>query len=353
VTISLFNVKTSQLKNNKIKNIFTSTPVNMQKTVEFKWEDCSSTYTEDWLRILLKSKLANNTGIPTNDTLFFGYRPGVYNVPSEPRDIFFAPNITNIDVVGVASAIQLRNQHNLLLVGNPTSLYNFKTYKLTKLAHLTRYTSRGRHVTQLDDDRVAILLGRNLCICDPFSLKITAEYETVSNVIGMVANNLLGLARDGPIELWDTNSMKCVRTLKGHDKNVTCILKLANGTAASSSFDTTIRVWNVLTGECLRVLQGHTDNVWGVVEHQNMLVSCSYDRTIRFWDVQSATCSLKVKGGCSGCYYSIIVKHDGTIYAIGSKTISYNRDTGVTQETAIADASCAVNLIYYPHIKDF
>jgi platelet-activating factor acetylhydrolase IB subunit alpha len=55
---------------------------------------------------------------------------------------------------------------------------------------------------------------------------------------------------DMTVKLWDTtNEYACVRTLYGHDHNVSAVQFLPSGDAiVTCSRDQTIRVWEVATG---------------------------------------------------------------------------------------------------------
>ena len=55
---------------------------------------------------------------------------------------------------------------------------------------------------------------------------------------------------DLTIKLWDLqNDYVCVKTLYGHDHNVSCVIFHPSGdTVISSSRDQTIKVWEVATG---------------------------------------------------------------------------------------------------------
>ena len=51
--------------------------------------------------------------------------------------------------------------------------------------------------------------------------------------------------------MWDAGTGECVRTLKGHTRNVNALVELRDGRLASASDDNTVRVWDAGTGECL------------------------------------------------------------------------------------------------------
>lgn len=54
---------------------------------------------------------------------------------------------------------------------------------------------------------------------------------------------------DMSVKLWDFTSYECVKTLHGHDHNVSSVCFLPSGDAVfSSSRDRTIKMWEVATG---------------------------------------------------------------------------------------------------------
>lgn len=73
------------------------------------------------------------------------------------------------------------------------------------------------------------------------------------------------LKEEGPIIIWDTKTWKEIRTLKGHDEGVYGVDFSPDGkTLASCSWDETVKLWDVKTGNQLRTLTGHKGNIWYV-----------------------------------------------------------------------------------------
>jgi WD40 repeat protein len=69
---------------------------------------------------------------------------------------------------------------------------------------------------------------------------------------------------DGPIEVWNTSTGVCERTLKGHSARVTDMVLLQDGRLCSGSHDGSIKVWNTSSGECERTMD-HGDREEGSV----------------------------------------------------------------------------------------
>lgn len=95
------------------------------------------------------------------------------------------------------------------------------------------------------------------------------------------------------INLWDTKSGQCSKSLKGHTNVILSLAFSPDGqTLISGSHDNTVKLWNIATDECLGTLTGHTNWVWSVALHPDgqQLASASQDGTVRLWDVQTRAC---------------------------------------------------------------
>ncbi|TRV43164.1 MAG: WD40 repeat domain-containing protein [Microcystis panniformis Mp_MB_F_20051200_S6D] len=92
---------------------------------------------------------------------------------------------------------------------------------------------------------------------------------------------------DKTIKLWNVETGKEIRTLKGHDSYVWSVNFSPDGkTLVSGSGDNTIKLWNLETGKEIRTLKGHNSRVRSVNFSPNgkTLVSGSWDKTIKLWN---------------------------------------------------------------------
>lgn len=83
------------------------------------------------------------------------------------------------------------------------------------------------------------------------------------------------------IKLWDMQTYACIRTLYGHDHNVSCVVFMPNGDyVLSSSRDKTIKLWEVSTGHCIKTITGHADWVRkiAITSDGKLVASCSNDQ---------------------------------------------------------------------------
>jgi platelet-activating factor acetylhydrolase IB subunit alpha len=98
------------------------------------------------------------------------------------------------------------------------------------------------------------------------------------------------------IKLWDMQTYACIRTLYGHDHNVSCVVFLPNGDhLLSSSRDKTIKLWEVSTGHCIKTIIGHADWVRKIAltPDGKLVASCSNDQVC-------IDC-------CSFCFFSCVI----------------------------------------------
>ena len=101
---------------------------------------------------------------------------------------------------------------------------------------------------------------------------------------------------DKTIKLWDPETEKCVKTLKGHECLIRSVAPLGDDRLVSCSDDKTIKVWDLKTKKCVHTLKGHTDWVRCVAElpagayPDGDLISVSSDRTLRIWNSEREEC---------------------------------------------------------------
>jgi WD40 repeat protein len=155
---------------------------------------------------------------------------------------------------------------------------------------------------------------------------------------------------DKTIRIWNAETGKCKRELKGHSGSVNSVVFSHDSKkVASGSYDTTIRIWDAETGECKRELKGHSGSVNSVVFSHNSkkVASASDDTTIRIWDAETGECKRELKGH-SDLVKSVVFSHDSKKVASGSwdKTIRiWDAETGECEEIVPFNA--------YAHVLSF
>ncbi|KAG1441683.1 hypothetical protein G6F56_011369 [Rhizopus delemar] len=110
----------------------------------------------------------------------------------------------------------------------------------------------------------------------------------------------LSCSADLTIKVWDINNdYKCIKTLYGHDHNISSVAYLPSGDIiVSSSRDRTIKLWDAASGYCTKTLSGHLDWVRSVVpsEDGKYILTASNDQTARLWDIQTGESKMEFRG---------------------------------------------------------
>jgi WD40 repeat protein len=305
----------------------------------FRFASEHNNYTKQELQALLTQKIQKIVKcVKTGETLFFG-----------------SPNATAYSIGDqkiyglITCALQLQNQHNILLTGslNNTYLYNFKSRTVEQIPHL----GNASHAVQLPDSRVLFAKLDTLFVTDPVSFEILHKITFQAMQIFMipVTETLFSITANLHTTIWSSKRMKQVRTLI-KTKFVRRMVALENGRLAAIHDDNTIKIFNVRTGELLQVLSGHSKLIWGLVAVGNQIVSCSPDTTLRFWNSNTGECERVVTTPPG--YYSLSLKADNSISIHGDNACYfYQEKTGIVPaEKELNGATCAVALIEYPHL---
>ncbi len=93
-----------------------------------------------------------------------------------------------------------------------------------------------------------------------------------------------------PLKLWNLETGKCLRTMRGHDGRVFSVAFSPDGRRGlSRSYDGTLKLWALETGKCLRTMRGHARAVVAVSFSPDgrRCASGSWDGTFRLWNLES------------------------------------------------------------------
>ncbi len=116
---------------------------------------------------------------------------------------------------------------------------------------------------------------------------------------------LVSAGGDKTVKVWDVNSEKIIKTLRGHDSRVCSVAISPNGKLiVSSSTDTRAILWDLNTGKILNILY-HT-GIFAAVRSVafspdgQIIATASEDSTIKFWKVNTGQEICTFNGHSSG-----------------------------------------------------
>jgi len=107
-----------------------------------------------------------------------------------------------------------------------------------------------------------------------------------------IGGTLASAGDDGMIKVWNATNGSLIRTIKGHSSPVECVVFSPDGRfLASAGDDCTIKLWNATNGLLIKTFKGHTGNVWGISFSPDCLIlaSASDDRTVRLWNASNGS----------------------------------------------------------------
>lgn len=142
---------------------------------------------------------------------------------------------------------------------------------------------------------------------------------------------------DKTLRVWDLETGRCTRTLKGHTGKIWSVAITPDGRYAvsgSGGTDGKLRVWDLEIGQCISTIEGYqvriqmlgmTPDERQIINVQSVTltpdgryaVSGGWDATLRVWDLAIGQCVHTLEGH-SGGVSSIILTPDGRYVVSGS-----------------------------------
>lgn len=143
---------------------------------------------------------------------------------------------------------------------------------------------------------VAPTMDLTVCLWDVASGKLDTTFDKegyfgVAEVAFSPTQNIIATASYGKfISIWDRETDKLLKMLKGHEESVLSTAFSPNGkTLVSGSKDKTVRLWDVETLEVKHVLEGHQLPVTSVAFSPDgtTFASGGMDAIVRLWDANT------------------------------------------------------------------
>lgn len=137
-------------------------------------------------------------------------------------------------------------------------------------------------------------------------------------------DGLFFLSGGWDMRLWETATLRALRTFDGHDSDVVDVRWTPDGKyAVSGSSDQTVKLWDVVGGRCLQTFKGHTSAVRAleVLMAGRMALSASGSMwgkpgRLRLWDLASGENTATMEGH-TGPVTAVAVTHDSRVAVSG------------------------------------
>jgi serine/threonine protein kinase len=183
-----------------------------------------------------------------------------------------------------------------------------------------------------------------------FSINGTTKDAIYGVTISPDSKILAGASSERIIELWELQTNKRLRTLKGHTGRVYDVQFSPDGKRlVSASDDRKVIIWEVATGKILNTLEGHQERVYTAIFSPDgkAIASASGDRTIRLWNAETGKLinTLPEKSWV----YDVSFTPDSKVLVSGSQDGAirlWNVETGQTIKTLVESGSAVRSLVY-------
>ncbi len=180
------------------------------------------------------------------------------------------------------------------------------------------YSPSGDIIASASADKMIKFWDSNTGRCIN-TIKESGAINTVSfdphNGYRVVSASVYNCAR-----IWDVKNGTCLLTLKGHEKGICSAHFSPNGQKiVTASKDCSIRIWDVNSGQCIHILKEHNSfvNSAEFSPDGKLIISASSDRTVRLWDSSTGEC-LNIFKGHLGSVYSASFNEDGSMIVTSS-----------------------------------
>ena len=199
--------------------------------------------------------------------------------------------------------------------------------RMTLTGHGTRvlsadYSPDGKHLATIGDDGTTIIwdaaTGEELQRLPGTTQP--SDFVSAQRVAYSPDGKLLAACDSHGVKIYDAATDELLRTLTGHQADMTAIGFSRDGTRlASGSHDGNVSVWDTATGKSLVELTGHQDAIEGLTFSPDgkWLVTASADATMKFWDAATGDL-LRDYSDFTGEITSVAFSPDGSRFAFAA-----------------------------------
>jgi WD40 repeat protein len=161
-----------------------------------------------------------------------------------------------------------------------------------------------------------------------------SDFVSTQRVAYSPDGKVLAACDRNSVKLYDPASGKLLKTLKGHEKDVTALAISSDGKyIASGSLDGSTIIWNASSGDLLHRLEEHTDAIENLAfsPEGQWLLTTSDDATMKIWEVQTGEL-LQDYSDFSGVTLGVTFSPDGNQLAFSDGTVYvWKFDRGLVQ----------------------
>jgi WD40 repeat protein len=125
---------------------------------------------------------------------------------------------------------------------------------------------------------------------------------------------------DQSIIIWNSDSLKPLRTFRGHTGNIYDIQWFGDSKhIASASLDKSIMLWDIGQQVSLKILKGHQGAIFSIAisPDNRFILSASFDKTVRLWEIASGKCFYSYNNN-KDAVNCVAFNPDGTLFATAS-----------------------------------
>lgn len=154
----------------------------------------------------------------------------------------------------------------------------------------------------------------------PQYVKRLLGHDHYVSTIAVSRRNLLATLSYGEdIKLWNVDSGKLLRAVKGHHRLIGAVaFSPDSALLVLGDSGGKIRLWDLLNHRHVSVIEGHTGPIWAIAFSPDgtMFATTGDDRTVRLWDTTSLQ-HLKTLTTRAGPIWHLAFNHDGSVLAAG------------------------------------